>query len=122
MGAVNSTEAATAVAQQNIVTMKPLDVTSVDRRSAAACPVPGVGLQGKYSGSISDCPVLGGEASGGKFMSECPMSEEERRATDQVDPLNMVRFQRRSIGNVVRAFHVIEIILRIISGIDCLDK
>ena len=95
MGAVNSTEAATAVAQQNIVTIMPLDVTSVDHRSATACPVPGVGRQGKYSGSISDCPVLGGEASGGKFMSECPMSEEERQAyaTDQVNPLNMVRVQ-----------------------------
>ena len=104
MGAVNSTEAATAVAQQNIVTIMPLDVTSVDHRSATACPVPGVGRQGKYSVSISDCPVLGGEASGGKFMSECPMSEEERQAyaTDQVNPLNMVRVQGHSLGNVVK--------------------
>ena len=99
MGAVNSTEAAAAVAQQNILTTTSLSPDgSGEQRSAAECPIPHVArqMQGKSLGSIADCPVLGSEqapAGSDNFISECPMTEEERQAyvTDKVDPLNMVR-------------------------------
>ena len=98
MGAVNSTEAATAVAQQNIIAIQSLPKDDIGKpRSAAECPIPHVArqLQEQSPGSVADCPVLGGEsASAGvdKFISECPLTEEERQAyvTDKVDPLNMV--------------------------------